>query len=183
LDQFDRDRDRYDTAAILEIPDGVSERITFVLEIGPAPQQPATYGVAINYEIYSVVVRVVEQGTWPSELSEHFVHGMPQRGQYKKRKVDRASAELDFYQRIHGRSAFIFREDGGAYVAMAIVPMAKPPSLTIGFNQPDLSIEIIHFQEPKPIHKVRFWVCDKGGRNKVDDLRKHIVSIQLNAEL
>jgi hypothetical protein len=75
------------------------------------------------------------------------------------------SAELGFYQRIHGQSAFIFREDrGGAYVAMAVVPMAKAPKLTIGFNRPDLKIEIIPYETSnEPRHKVRFWICDKGS--------------------
>jgi len=62
--------------------------------------------------------------------------------------------------------------------------MRTAPKLKIGFDRDDLKIEIIPF-EPlvEPTHKVRFWICDKGGRNKKDDLRQHIKSIELNAEL
>jgi hypothetical protein len=66
----------------------------------------------------------------------------------------------------------------------ALVPMARAPVLKIGFNRPDLSIEIIACETPtQPTHKVRFWIRDRGGRNKADDLRKHVVSIELDARL
>jgi hypothetical protein len=185
LDRFDANKNRYDAVATLEIPDGVSERITFIIELGPVPQQPASYGVALNYELYSAIVRVVPAGTWPPELAEHFIHGMPGVGQFEKQQVDKASAELGFYQRIHGRSLFVFREDkGGVYVLLTVVPMAKVPKLKIGFDRDDLCVEIIPFEQNKePTHKLRFWICDKGGRNKKDDLRKHITSIELDSEL
>jgi hypothetical protein len=185
LDFLDERRDYHDLAGILEIPEEVSERLTFALEIGPKPQEPSTYGVALHYELYSLVVRLEATGFWPSELVDHFIHGMPVSGQFQARQIDRASAELEFYQRIHGRTAFIFREDrGGAYIAMAVVPMVRAPTLKIGFNRPDLSIEIIPYEIPtQPTHKVRFWIRDKGGRNRRDDLRKHIASVELNAEL
>jgi hypothetical protein len=185
LDVFDDKRDRHDTAATLEFPDGISERLTFFLEIGPKPQQSSTYGAAFDYELYSVVARLEAPGVWPPELVDHFIHGMPASGPFGSRQIDKATAELEFYQRIHGRTALVFREDkGGAYVAMAMVPMARAPNLLIGFNRPDLSIEIIPYETPtRPTHKVRFWIRDKGGRNKTEDLRKHIVSIELDARL
>jgi hypothetical protein len=117
-------------------------------------------------------------------MGDHFVHGMPSVGPFEQRQTDRVSAELGFYQRIHGRGAFIFREEGGAYVAMAIVPMVKPPKLTIGFDRPDLRLELIPYDLGKdPPHKVRFWICDKGGRNRIEDLRRHIRSVELDARL
>lgn len=184
LDLFDRAKHRHETEAVLEFPENVSERITFVLELGPKPQQPQSFGVALNYELYSAVARIVPNSTWPPEITaEHFVYAMLHTGM--QTPVDKAAAELEFYQRIHGRSAFIFREDkGGAYVAMAVMPMVKSPKLAIGFSRPDLRIEIIPFEEGKaPTHKVRFWICDKGGRNKTEDLRRYITSVELNAEL
>jgi hypothetical protein len=183
LDLLDEVRDGHDVAAFMEIPDHVSERISFVLEIGPGLQEPQTYGVCLNYELYSVVVRVVpDLLQLAPELSEHFIYAMPGEGQFGQRQIDRANAELKFYQRIHGTRMLIFREDrGGAYTAMAIVPMSKPPNLKIGFNRPDLGIELIPYEIGK-VHKVRFWICDRGGRNKTDDLRKHIVSAELDAE-
>jgi hypothetical protein len=185
LDPYDETKDRCDTTAILEIPEGVSERITFAIEIGPKPQQPTTFGVALNYELYSAIVRLVPNPNLSPEMSEHFIHGMQTAGGFDERQIDKANAELGFYQRVHGRSAFIFREDrGGAYVAMAVVPMARTPKLNIGFNRNDLRIEIISFEKHRePTHKVRFWICDRGGRNKKDDLRKHITSVELNAEV
>jgi hypothetical protein len=184
LDLFDERRDRHDMAGTLEIPEEVSERLTFVLEIGPKPQEPSTYGLALHYELYSVVIRLEAPGIWPPEVLDHFIHGMPTSGSFRTRQIDKASAELEFYQRIHGRSAFIFRADkGGAYIAMALVPMARAPALKIGFNRPDLSIEINPYETPtQPNHKVRFWIRDKGGRNYTDDLRKHIISVELNVE-
>jgi hypothetical protein len=185
LDPFDETNDRCDTAATLEIPEDVFERITFAIEIGPKPQQPATFGVALNYELYSAIVRLAPNPSLPPELSEHFIHGMLTEGRFDERQIDKANAELAFYQRIHGRSVFIFREDrGGAYVIMAVVPMARTPKLNIGFDRNDLRIEVIPFEKHRePTHKVRFWICDKGGRNKKDDLRKHVTSVELNAEL
>jgi len=56
---------------------------------------------------------------------------------------------------------------------MTRVPMARSPSLKIGFNRLDLSIEIVPFEMPiQPTHKVKFLICDSGGRNRKDDLRK-----------
>jgi hypothetical protein len=185
LDFFDENRHKHDVAATLQFPDEVSERLTFVMEIGPKPLEPSTEGVALHYELYSVVIRLEPTGPWPAELTDQFIHGMPTSGPFEARQIDKASAELGFYQSIHGRTAIIFREDnGGAYIAMAIVPMARAPTLKIGFNRSDLSIETIPYATPnQPTHKVRFWIRDKGGRNRLDDLRKHIVSVELNAEL
>jgi hypothetical protein len=109
---------------------------------------------------------------------------MPASGPFEARQLDRASAELGFYQSVHGKGGFVFREDtGGAYIAMAAVPMMRAPTLRIGFNRPDLSIEAIPYTPPnQPTHKVRFWIRDKGGRNRADDLRRHIVSVELDAQ-
>ena len=99
-------RHRHDGAAALEVPDDISDRLTFLLKIGPKPQEPSTYGVALNYELYSIVTRLTSPGEWPVNLAEHFIHGMPA-------TVDRPSAELGFYQEIHGTDSLIFREDKG----------------------------------------------------------------------
>lgn len=39
------------------------------------------------------------------------------------------------------------------------------------------------FAPMEPMHKVRFLICDKGGRNRKNDLRNYITSIELDAEL
>jgi hypothetical protein len=183
LDLFSGTKHRHDTEAVLSIPENISERITFIIELGPKPQEPQSFGVGLNYELYSVVIRVIPNLDFPLEVSEHFVAVMRDTG--LQSQIDKAAAEIKFYQHTHGYGAFIFREDkGGAYLAMAAVPMAKPPKLTISFKRPDLQIEIIPFDEGKqPRHKVRFWICDKRGRNKTEDLRQYITSIELDANL
>jgi hypothetical protein len=186
LDLFNKTKHRHDTEAVLSIPEDISERITFVIELGPKPQEPQSFGVGLNYELYSVVIRVAPNPNFPSEVSEHFIAAMGDTG--LQSQVDKAAAEIEFYQRTHGRGPFIFREDkGGAYVAMAIAPivespMAETPKLIISFRRTDLQIEIIPFEKGKePGHKVRFWICDKRGRNKTEDLRQYITSVELGA--
>jgi hypothetical protein len=44
LDSFERGKHRYDSVAILDFPEEVTERLTFALELGPKPQQPQTFG-------------------------------------------------------------------------------------------------------------------------------------------
>lgn len=186
LDVFDPARHTHATEAILDIPEQLSERIHFVLEVGPTPQSPQTFGFSLNYELYSIVARVIPlfPTPLPDELVEHFVSGMPRVGVFENRQADPASAELDFYRAVHSGAPPIFREASGAYVMLAAVPMRVTPRLEVQFDRADLRIEQIGFGKAvQPSHKVRFWICDRGGRNKVDDLRQHIVSAALDAEL
>jgi hypothetical protein len=182
LDFFEAKKHHHTTSATLELDEGVTERITFVLEIGPTPQKPKTFGVALDYEIYSAVVRVEQGLSFPSEIANHFIHGMYEKGQFETRQADRESAELGFHQRIHGPTLIVFRERSGAYVALAASPMARPPKLALTFKRDDLYVGQVPFDGARqPTHKVRFWICDKGGKNKIDDLRKHIASMRLDA--
>jgi hypothetical protein len=182
LDLFDEKKHQQTTFATLEVDEGVTERITFSLEIGPAPQTPKTFGVSLDYELYSLVVRVEQALTYPPEITNHFIHGMYSKGMFETRQADPGSAELNFHQQIHGRSPIIFRERSGAYVALGAVPMARPPQLILKFNRDDLYIAQVPFDGThQPTHKVRFWICDKGGKNRVDDLRMHITSMTLES--
>ena len=185
LDPLDESKHRHDTAVALDFPEDISTRITFTVELAPLPlrQNPETYGAVLSYELYSAIVRIIPMN-FSSEMSEFFLHGMPLVGQFEKRQIDRVHAELEFHQRIHGRSHIIFRENSGAYVFLAAKPMRTAPQLKIAFNRDDLHIEQIPFAQNKELaHKVRFWICDKGGRNKKDDLRQCITMIQLNSEI
>lgn len=183
LDKFDENKDRHDIAVTIDIPEHISDRVTFLFELGPNPQQPATYGVALNYELYSAVVRLVSNClNLPPAMTDHFIHGIRKSGQFEHRQIDKAKAELEFHQRVHGRNLLVFREDSGAYVLLTVEPMYVAPQLKIDFDKDDLRIEIIPFGI-EPSHKMQFWICDKGGRNKKDDLRGHIASIKLEAEL
>jgi hypothetical protein len=172
----------HDSVAIIEISENVSERISFVIELGPKPQDPTSFGVGLTYELYSAVVRLVLNPKLPSSVDEHFI--AISLDAEPKIKVNKATAELEFYQTIHGRKEIIpLRETGGAYVILTMVPMAKPPKLTIEFNREDLSVDMIPFEfGTQPTHKVRFWICDKRGRNKTDDLRQYITFIAMNAD-
>jgi hypothetical protein len=186
LDRLDEKKHVHEIAATLDIPEDVSSRISFAIEIGPKPQTPQTFGVALNYELYSAIVRAIETPlALPSEMSDHFIAGMPKVGLFDKRQTDKANAELAFYKAAHPNAPHIFREEkSGAYVVLAAVPMRVPPKLEIDFNRDDLYVEQIPFGRlAEPTHKVRFWICDTGGSNKKDDLRKHIKSAVLDAEL
>lgn len=185
LDKFDANKHHQDTIAILDFPEGVSERVTFFLEVAPRPS-PAleTFGISLNYELYSAIIRLGTSPGLSAAMADHFAHGMPSSGEFEKRQIDKASAELAFHQRIHGRGLIVFREASGAYVLLTMQPMFRPPGLKMAFNRDGLSIESIPFEQgPDPKHKVRFLICDKGGRNRKDDLRGHIASIELSAEL
>jgi len=185
LDPFDATKDQHTVAACLEFPDPSEDRISFGLEIGPKPQTPATFGAALNYEVYSIMVRLVPPPVCvPPHMSDHFIYGGIQVDGKVEPLVDKARAELNFYQQVHGAHIPPFRDAEGAYIFLAAVRMAKAPELIVSFDRPDLSIEAIPFPGGlQPTHKVRFWICDKGGRNKTADLRKHITSIELRAEL
>lgn len=184
LDLFDQIKHRHSAAACLEFPENLTERITFEIGIGPKPQTPQSFGVAFNYEIYSLIVQVSAPLPIKSELENHFVYGGLQATGEEKFAVDKAAAELNFYHTAHGPNLPPFREADGSYIVLAAVPMARTPDLVVKFNRPELSAEAIPFTDGSaPTHKVRFWICDKGGRNKKNDLRGHITSIELHAEL
>jgi len=185
LDKFDPATHLHDAAATLDIPEEVAQRITFALEIGPKPQEPSSFGVALNYEIYSAVIRVVHISIPGSEtMLDHFISGMPLATPYAGRQLDKAEAEIAFHQRANPNVPPIFREESGAYVVLARVRMRASPLLKVNFDRSDLKIEQIRFDHhAQPSHKVRFWIHDKGGRNKKDDLREHILSVELDAEL
>ncbi|GLR92690.1 hypothetical protein GCM10007858_03110 [Bradyrhizobium liaoningense] len=182
LDLYDPIKHQADVSHLLEIPAEISERLTFLLEIGPVPMPVLSYGIGLNYEVYSLVTRMAAANL-PGELASHFVEALAP-SLFSSRQVRKDEAELGFYQRIYGSGSFVFREDSGAYLALTSVPMARAPNMTIEFSSPHLSIEIIPYEvKPQPTHKVRFFICDKGGRNKSDDLRHHIRSVAFNARL
>ena len=180
LDPFDEAKHRHDTSATLAVDEGYTERITFALEIGPAPQEPTTDGVALHYEIYSVVVRVEQEfpiaGTRKSLHSWHVrkgaIRSSADRQGWRRTRLSSANPGSITHgfsgSRKRSLRGIRARSDGG------------PPQLTITFNRRNLHIEQIPFDGPhQPTHKVRFWVCDKGGKNKRDDLREHITWIEL----
>ena len=88
LDSFDENNDGHETAAFFDIPEDNSGRMSFVIEVAPVPQQPSTSGVALNYELYSAIVRLISNFNVPSEMNDHFVHGMPKKGLFQRRVVE-----------------------------------------------------------------------------------------------
>jgi hypothetical protein len=185
LDRVDPDRHRLSQEAAWKIADGIDQRRTFLVEMSPLPlpENIGGWGVAFGYELYGVIVRIVPSSSVPcgDETSDHFSYGVPVVGTRKSRSSSVPEAELEFHHKIHGDGMLAMREKSGAYVVVASVPMRTHPRLTVTFNRKDLSCE--QDSEAKKVHKVRFWIRDKGGRNLRDDLRQHIVSIMLDAEL
>ncbi|WP_400766245.1 hypothetical protein [Methylosinus sporium] len=185
LDVLDTEKHTHNAYALFEIPEGFVQRLTFQIEVGPKPQTPPSDGVTFNYEIYAVTIRLVPHALHiTNELTDHFIYGMPERGLFAERQAEKSEAELAFYRNAIGELPIIMREDSGSYVLFAQVPMRIAPKPIVEFDRDDLKIELIPFQSlTQPSHKLRFWICDIGGRNKVDDLRKHIRRFTLDAEL
>ena len=78
----------------------------------------------------------------------------------------------------------MFRENSGACILFATTLMRVAPRLKVHFDRDDLRAQVVPFgTTDEPTHKVRFWILDKGGKNKRNDLRRHIVSAELDAEL
>ena len=160
------------------------ERITFVLELVPgSPVDFGSYGVSLNYEMYSAVVRIARNPVVAPENFDDFIYETPISGEFDARQIDPVNAELRFHHRIHGQGPIVFREDSGVYVLLLEHPMRRAPAVAIDFRRPDLSVDQIPFgHKQEPAHKVQFWICDAGGRNKTDDLRPQIRQITLIAD-
>jgi hypothetical protein len=188
LDRFDPSRHRHDRVFTIEVSENTNERISFALVIGPK-EKPipgfAGFAISLNYEVYSAIVAVVppHDVMLDPKVADHFIYSMRTEGRFEERQIDKASAELAFYRAAHPDVPPIFRNDDGAYVALAAVPMRIPPNLRIEFDRPDLRAEQAFDYRARPSHKVRFWIRDKGGRNRREDLRKHIMSLSLDADL
>lgn len=185
LSPLDRGR-KHAASGRLEISPEIDGRVTFSIEIAPGPvNEGSVPAISLNFEIYSVVVKPallpiqIDDDMW-----DHFVYAAPPSVIHDTRDINAAEAELKFYEKVHGQGVKIYRDDGGAYVILTAVVMNKPPKLNIAFDREDLYIELIPPQQGRALaHKLRFWICDKGGRNKIDDLRCHIISVELDAEL
>lgn len=170
----------------INVPDEVQSRLSFMVDIGPASEPDIdVYGVTLRYEHYKIAVRVISSAPF-EPFGERLCTVVRQQGQGRlaEQAVEQNQAELDFYRRIHGSGPIIFRENDGSYVALTAVPMRIGPCLIMTFSQPGLSAEQIPYPEHKQItHKVRFWIKDKGGRNKTADLRSCIASFGFDARL
>ena len=186
LDQFDNNKHMADALAILDVPAEITERMTFAVDLAPsAPAELQTLGIAVNYELYSAVVRLISRSPVPitSEIVDHFVCGVARPTATTSRLVDPANAELAFHRAIHGNGAIVFRASAGYYVALAGQPKRIAPQIEVEFDRRDLRAEPVRSDSVGATHKVAFWICDRGGRNKTDDLRAHITSIAFSADL
>lgn len=168
----------------INIPGDVNGRLTSAFKLLPNDYSATQLeGVCLRYELYTLHIAPFDFCP-PEEMREHFIVGSPSVGSSDHRQIDIPNAELSFYKKVFRDGKPIFRERSGAYVLLAEVPIRVPPELKIKFDSPKFSAEQIEFDGKTPTtHKVRFWIKDKGGRNKSDDLREHIVSVVLNAEL
>lgn len=168
----------------VSIPGDVFGRLTCGIALYPNDySELPPDGIRLRYELYTLHIGPFDIAL-PEEMRDHFVVGGPKNGSSDHRQIDIPNAELSFYKKVFRDGKPIFRERSGAYVLLAEVPMRVPPELTIKFDSPKFSAEQIEYDGKSPTtHKVRFWIKDKGGRNKKDDLREHIVSVILDAEL
>lgn len=174
----------HDVEGIIDISPSDTGRIT--LGILVCPPDPIfdknKFFLAANFETYAVAVTPL---TLPfpvdADMADHFIYASPKPPVETLCGVGAAEAEIRFYQKIHGPTPLVFRQNSGSYVVLASQRMRVTPLLKVEFDRDDLSVEIIESQEFR--HKVRFWIRDKGGRNKIQDLRKHIISLELNAEI
>ncbi|WP_439925283.1 hypothetical protein [Nitrobacter sp. JJSN] len=176
-------RKTFDAEVVLEFPAEVTERVTFMIQLVPKDAVPTSFGARLQYEVYSVLVEVVPESV-PPELQQHFIEASLAKSPIEKRHVGIAESELAFHSAVHGPGMKVFRETGGAYVILATVPKRVPPRLQVHFSRAGLEAEQIPPEGNAPVtHKVKFWIRDKGGRSRKDDLRKFIASIALDARL
>jgi hypothetical protein len=184
LNPYDENIHGGDLVAVVEVPTEIDERISFAFELMPLGAPPLdTHGVILNYEIYALAVRLIEVEV-PLDMADHFLEGSPKDGEFDSRQLDIAPAEIGFHLAKNGGRPPIYREKSGAYMVLASTCMRVPPKLEVKFSDPNLSAEQIPFLGDRlPTHKVRFWIKDRGGRNKSLDLRGQIISVALDSEL
>lgn len=186
LDTFQNKHSGSHTSYTLDIPENTSERLTFVLDLAPKAQAlPTFFGAVVTYETCRIVVRAVPDFLdVDGRMREHFVHGIPTVGAFSEAQADRPTSELEYYGALSGGAPVVLREKQGSYVALAAQRMGRAPELRVTFDRDDLSAEQISFNaKHEPTHKVRFWIRDKSGRNRNDDLRRHIRTLEYHAEL
>ena len=173
-----------DNLVVIEIPEEIDERLTFVIEMLPLNLcRQSTFGVVINYELYALEIRL-ESINFPQKMANHFIDGMPSRGDFESRQIGIPEAEIGFHKmRLNGIPP-LFRGNNGQYIMLTEVPMRCPPKLRVAFKKVELSIEQIMPEGNSPAtHKVKFWIKDKGGRNKCTDLRDQILSIVFDSRM
>jgi hypothetical protein len=109
LDRLDEEKHFHEVAATLDVPEGALSRISFAIEIGPKPHAPETFGVALDYELYSAIVRVVETPlTVAPEMDSHFIDGMPKVGLFENGRLIRQTPNSHFIKplnRMHRMSS------------------------------------------------------------------------------
>jgi hypothetical protein len=112
LDTYDSAQHASDALATLDVPQEIDERMTFAIDSAPASTElPITYGIALKYEAYSVGVRLLPAPpvAIPSDLRDHFLHGVLRPDKSTSRAIDKATAELEFHRTVHGTGPIIFR--------------------------------------------------------------------------
>ena len=185
LDKLDCVRSTQNSLTLIDFEDSLKGRVTFEVSIGSKSILPDFPCLALTYELYSVFLSQIDNFSVPDNASEHFVCCAPKVADFHFPLIDKENAELKFNQCLHGEGIKVFwNRANGEYTVMATRPMRAAPNLTIVFDKDDLTAEVISIQGTSaPSHKVKFWIRDKGGRNKKNDLRKHIIEFALESEL
>lgn len=183
LDKFSPNPSK-DFVGTIDISNDADGRFSFLITLLPNDYLPSPRdSIQLIYELYTLQISPYDQLV-PDEMQNHFIVGSPNIGSSDHRRIDIPSAELSFYKKVLCGGTPIFRERCGSYLMLAEVSMRVPPVLTVKFDSPKFYAEQIDITGSAPItHKVRFWIKDKGGRSKKEDLRKHILSVMLDAEI
>jgi hypothetical protein len=181
-DNFDPQKHKQHLKCIIDCNDR-NERITLAIVISPLGHVnlPGQL-LSLDYELYSIRLCQDRLPIAPPS-TDHVVAASPSVGKYDRAQVGKVWAELLFHQKRTGTEINLFWEKG-VYTLLTAVPMRVAPNLKITFIRNELTFEQIPFEGLEaPTHKLRFYIKDTGGRNKVDDLRPCIESIELDAEM
>jgi hypothetical protein len=185
LERLDQRRDHALPAVAIDCRDYTAGRITFIIEMGPAIIPPNRDSVVfqLNHRnIYSAVIRLASHPQGSAEISEHFIIGLFGESYPDASEDEIISAEIEFNERAYPEGPPIFRKGDGSYFIIGRGRMRTAPKLIVKFDRDDLRSEVIPISG-EPTHKVNFWILDRGGRNKRDDLRPHILNLFFDARM
>lgn len=182
LDIFDN-TDTQTQAVDLDLTDHEGARLTFEIKLSNSFGQPESSGIVIDYGVYAAAVRLVDTPEHLTGIGNRFAHGFPISGQFAESQVAIPESQIDLFRAEFGEGPMLLRERSGAYVFMTDHRMRTSPTVHLTFERDDLSAEQVPFEYThQPTHKVRFWICDRGGRISVEDFADQITSITLDAE-
>lgn len=182
-----------EVSAHLILASEIKDRLTFHIEIGPVPAPNDLEGLLCIFDTFCIRI-FPAQDIDVAHQENAYVFGMWSGIGYDSIQMHPAEAELSFIQRIDGERFYVDRSGDGRYTLYTPRVMVWAPRIRMEFTREDLHMEIDHarpadpverndFERRLPRHKVRFWICDRSGRIKNEDLRPFIKDIVAEAFL